>query len=314
MDPVTHALVGLAVSALSGQPLSPYNPQNCAAVFGAVAPDLDVVTMLKGELAFIRHHRGASHSLGGFLLFSAAIALIICLDFAGNPWSYFLWALAGALSHGILDFLNSYGTQLWWPFSPKRLAGNLLMFFDPFLFIFFLPVLLTYRAPHKAAALALVGTVFYLLLRWEMRLQVERLLQSKYDLKAEQGRIAVMPALKGMENWDFFIEAPREIIVGRLNYLNRKISNCLHMDRKTSSPLILKALQTAPGRMFCQFTSYYHITHWEEKGRHFVKLMDLRFKNKSGFFYRAMLVFNEQQRLEEAYFYRQNDLIPMDIM
>jgi inner membrane protein len=313
VDPVTHAMIGLGVSALSGQPLSPYNPLYCAAVVGAVAPDLDVLTMLKGELAFIRHHRGVSHSLGGFLLFSAAIAVIIHLDFGGNPWPYFLWALAGTISHGILDFLNSYGTQLWWPFSKKRLAGNLLMFFDPLLFMFFLPVLLTFQNPQKATVFGLLGTFFYLLLRWKMRLKVERLLQKEYNLNPVKGRIAVMPALKGMVNWDFFIEGPREIIVGTLNFLNRKISNCRHMDRKASSPLIFKALQTAPGRLFCQFTSYYHITQWEDKGKHFVTLMDLRFKHQSDFFYRAMLIFDEQLLLEEAYFYSQNNLIPMDI-
>ena len=47
MDPVTHALIGLGISALSGQPLSPYNPANCAAVVGALVPDLDVLTMLE---------------------------------------------------------------------------------------------------------------------------------------------------------------------------------------------------------------------------------------------------------------------------
>ncbi len=313
MDPVTHAMIGLGVSALSGQPLSPYNPLSCAAVLGAVAPDLDVITMLKGELAFIRNHRGASHSLVGFLLLSAAIAVIIHLDFGGNLWPYFLWALAGALSHGMLDFLNSYGTQLLWPFSKKRLTGNLLMFFDPLLFVFFLPVLFSYQAPQKAALWGFLGTAFYLFGRWKMRLKVECLLQKKYKLSPVKGRMAVMPAFKGMVNWDFFLEGPRENIVGTLNFLNRKISNCRRMDRKAFSPLIFKALQTAPGRLFCQFTSYYHITQWEEKGKHFVKLMDLRFKNQSDFFYRAMLIFDEQLLLEEAYFYRQNNLIPMDI-
>ena len=315
MDPVTHALIGLGISALSGQPLSPYNPANCAAVVGALVPDLDVLTMLKGELTFIKHHRGVSHSLGGFMLISAAITAIIYHDFGVNRlWPYFLWALAGAVSHGILDLLNSYGVRFWWPFSKKRLAGNLLMFFDPLLFIFFIPVLLTYNKPCKAAICALLATVLYLLIRWRMRLKVKGMLQSEYSHNPEKGRIVVMPASRGIVNWDFTIEAPREIIVGTLNYLNRKISNCRHMDRKALSPLSYKALQTAPGRLFSQFTWCYHITQWEEKGKHFVKLMDLRFKNKSDFLYRVMMIFNERQLLEEAYFYRQNDLIPMDIM
>lgn len=314
MDPVTHALIGLGVSALSGQPLSPYNPSNCAAVVGAVLPDLDVITMLKGELAFIRQHRGPSHSWGGLLFVSAVAALITFIDFGGNLWNHFLWGLAGAISHGILDFLNSYGIRLWWPFNKKLIAGNLLMFFDPLLFIFFVPILFSYRTPYKAAAFALCGTVFYLLLRWQMRQRVKRMLQCKFNLNSTKDKIVVMPALSGLLNWDFTIKASCEIIVGTFNYLNRKISNCRYLDRKGFPSLAFKALQSIPGKLFCQFTTSYHIVQWEEKGKYFVKLMDLRFKNKSDFFYRAMLIFNEKQHLEKAYFCRQNNLIPMDVI
>jgi inner membrane protein len=312
LDPISHAIIGLGVGALSGQPITLYNPLYCAAIMGAIMPDIDVVTMLKGDLSFIRNHRGITHSLGGFLLLSAIISAIIFVDFGGSMLQYFYWAFFGAVSHGILDFFNSYGTKLLWPFSGKRQTGNLLMFFDPILIILFLPVIFAWQNPQKAALIGFSGIILYLFVRLKMRQRVESFLKKAYNLKPGMDRLAVMPALRGMFSWDFCIEGAREIIVGTHNYIDQNISNCSHMDR-TASPLIFKALQTAPGRLFCQFTSFYHITHWEDKGRYFVKLMDLRFKHKTDFSYWATLIFNDQLSLEEAYFNRLNNLIPMDI-
>ncbi len=312
MDPFTHGIIGLGVGALCGQPLSPYNAVYNAAFLGAIAPDLDFVTMLGGDMTFLRNHRGTSHSLAGFLFLSAAIAGILFLDFGGNPLVYFLWALAGAMSHGILDSLNSYGTQLWWPLSQKRCAGNLLIFFDPFLIFLFMPVLFAYQTPQKAAFLALGLTGLYLLLRLLLRLNVERLLYKKFDLVRGKTRLAVLPALQGTANWDFFIDAPREIILGTLNSFKPGIHKKQYLPKKENTPLVLQALQTIPGKFFSQFTSFYHINFWQEKNKHIVKLIDLRFKNKSDFFYKLTMIFNEQLLLEEAYFHRMGEVITVE--
>lgn len=312
MDPFTHAVVGLGIAALSGQNITPYNPIYCATVFGALAPDLDVIVKLKGNIPFIKHHRGPSHSLSGLLFFSALVAGIIFLDFGGELLSYFFWALAGTLSHGFLDFLNSYGAELWWPFSHKRSAGNLLTFIDPALLFIFIPVFFAYKSPQNAAVIALLLVMLYLLLRYKMRLSAKLFLQKKYNVFSPKERLTVLPALKGLAKWDFLIERPHEIIHGTLDPLENKICNNTIMERKPPTPLTLKALQSAPGSLLRQLTSYYHIIQWEEKGKHFIKLLDLRFKNKSDFFYKVKLIYNKQQLLEEAYFYHLSEIIPLN--
>lgn len=313
MDPFTHAIVGVGVGALSGQTISPYNPIYCAAVFGAVAPDLDIVTMLRGEFSFIRHHRGISHSLVGLLLISAAVAGIIYIDFGGYFWLYFLWAVIGALSHITLDFFNSYGAALWWPLSSKRRAGNLLMFMDPLLLMLFIPIFFIYQNPQLAAVLSIILVAIYLLIRWKMRLQVEHFLKKHYRLRPHNEKLAIMPALRGIASWDFLIDSPMKVTRGTMHYFGQQINSILFLDKTTLTPLAYKALQTVPGRFFLQFTSFYHIAQWEEKGKIFVKLMDLRFGNKSDFVYKLTMVFNEQWRLEKANLYRLNDIIPIKI-
>lgn len=312
MDPVTHALVGLGVGALSGQALSPYNPVYCAAVLGALAPDLDVLAMLRGRVSFMRQHRGASHSLAGIMLISLAVSLIIYIDFAVSPWLYLHWALAGACSHVTLDCLNSYGTQLWWPFSRKRIAGNLLMFMDPLLFSFFLPVIFCRREPQTAALAALLTTACYLALRGRMRSQANRFLQAEYNIKQEKGMLIVLPALHGLASWDFRIEGSQRILLGTLNLLRHKISNSITLERQAHTELVEKALQSGAGRFFRQLTAHYHFTHWEEKGRLFVRLLDLRFQKQRDFFYRLTFVFNEQLNLEEASFHTLQETIPLE--
>ncbi len=307
MDPITHALVGMGVGALSGQTLTPYNPIYCAAVMGAIIPDLDIVTMLKGEVSLVKHHRGPTHSIGGLLLLSAITAAVVFIDFGGNMLQYLFWALAGGLSHVLLDSLNPYGAQIFWPFSRKRWAANLFMFYDPVFMLLFIPVLFMYQAPQVAGISAIVATMVYLVLRWKFRLNVQRYLQRKYNLKPHRDRLAVMPALKGLSCWDFLIERPREIILGSMNSFGLKEQDNQSLNRKNPSPVALKALQTKLGRFFKQFTSHYYVMHWEEQGKHFVKLMDLRFKRKTDFFYRATFVYNEEMNLEEAYFHKHNE-------
>lgn len=312
MGPITHMMIGVGIGALSGQTVTPYNPIYCATVMGALMPDLDIVTMLKSNLTLIRHHRGATHSFGGILVISAIIAGILYIDFGGPVLSYFFWALAGALSHVLTDYLNSYGTRLLWPFSSRPFAGNLLMFKDPYLTAMFVPILIFYTSPFWPAVAAFVLGFIYLLLRWKMRSRAEQIITEKYALSPGKEKLAVMPALQGHASWDFLIEGPREILMGTWNFFNGKIDNLRSLERKADTPLIKKALQSGPGRIFRQFTSYYHISYWEEKGKYFVKLMDLRFKNKTDFFYKAVLIFNQHQSLEEAYFHRHSETIPME--
>jgi len=311
MDPLTHALVGIGIGALSGEALSPYNPIYCAVVMGSVVPDIDIISMLKGDLTLVRNHRGASHSLSGFLLFSLFTAGVLMIDFGGSFWVYFLWALAGTFSHGLLDFLNSYGISLFWPISNKRLAGNLLTLTDPLFFIITAPLIFVYSNPYPFSYIIIPLLGFYILLRWLMRKRAENLLKKQFNILPGKEKIAVLPALKGTASWDFLIDKPREVILGTFNFFGKTIYNTFSLNKKDPTPVLLKALQTAPGKFFRQFTSYYHAIQWEEKGKSFVKLLDLRFKIRSDFFYKITMVFNENQHLETAYFHRYRQSIPI---
>ena len=54
MDPITHGLVGVALSAFSGRAVSMDNPLTMGAMLGAMSPDLDfVIRIFKDDAAYL---------------------------------------------------------------------------------------------------------------------------------------------------------------------------------------------------------------------------------------------------------------------
>ena len=43
----------------------------------------------------------------------------------------YMYSTIGYATHGIIDSLTSYGTQLFWPFSNDRFATNTISIIDP---------------------------------------------------------------------------------------------------------------------------------------------------------------------------------------
>ena len=58
MDPLTHALAGVLTASFSGEPMSITNPILLGALLGSMAPDLDIVYQTKGDVAYLKNHRG----------------------------------------------------------------------------------------------------------------------------------------------------------------------------------------------------------------------------------------------------------------
>lgn len=96
------------------------------AVAGAIAsllPDLDVIGLRAGvPYAAPFGHRGASHSLAA----AAALALVgaaLHRPLRARAGTVFLFLLAAAASHGLLDALTNggLGVALLWPLSDARI-------------------------------------------------------------------------------------------------------------------------------------------------------------------------------------------------
>src|SRR5512141_1610020 len=133
MDTVTHGLTGWLVARALPDEWKGEHPTIATAVvaLGSVLPDADNAASFLGSEAYLRIHRGLSHSFLGISVSSLVVALLFARF---GRWKdvkrLFLLALLGQASHVVLDLLNAYGTQVLQPFSDARLSLDLLFVVD----------------------------------------------------------------------------------------------------------------------------------------------------------------------------------------
>src|SRR4030042_639618 len=132
MDPITHVTTGLVLSQLL--PLPSRWLGALAGVIFALLPDLDYFLVFQDRLAFIRHHRGFTHSLVAVPLF-ALLGAVVGRLLGGPRWfrPLFYLGLAVLASHLILDLATSYGTQIFNPLSRRKLSLDWIFIIDPYL-------------------------------------------------------------------------------------------------------------------------------------------------------------------------------------
>lgn len=170
MDPFTHSLLGANI----GQSLSKkYITLKTFVIAGVVAmlPDLDIFQGFGGDpLLGLVYHRSITHSLFfgpvigpvlGFLISRFSKSTHRKDDFIFYSFLCFLVLE----SHVLLDLCTSYGTQIFAPFSPVRMAINVVGIIDPFytvplLISFFFGLYYLKRSPEKGLV---VGRVFFVL-------------------------------------------------------------------------------------------------------------------------------------------------------
>jgi membrane-bound metal-dependent hydrolase YbcI (DUF457 family) len=109
-----------------------------------LAADLDLLSAIGGPRAYLEGRCTATHSFVGAAIIAAAIAFgftIATRKHATMPIRFtraFAVCAAGALLHIALDFAGSYGVKLFWPFSGRWFALDLIAPLDPWLLIFLL--------------------------------------------------------------------------------------------------------------------------------------------------------------------------------
>jgi inner membrane protein len=131
VDPLTHLATGVICSQLLPAP-SRWWAATAGAIF-AVLPDVDYFFIFWDRLAFIRYHRGFTHSLVALPLFALAGALLGRV-LGGPRWfkPLFILGLAVLGSHLLLDLATSYGTQVLSPFSRRRFSLDWIFIIDPY--------------------------------------------------------------------------------------------------------------------------------------------------------------------------------------
>lgn len=147
MDTLTHALSGallaraLAPAVTSSRPrpvprmFGPPVPVWQAVVVGTVAatfPDGDVVLKYVSDLAYLRGHRGVTHSLLMLPLWALLLAALAALSFRNRAaLPRYAWLAAAAIAiHIAGDWITQFGTMLLAPLSDARFGLGSVFIID----------------------------------------------------------------------------------------------------------------------------------------------------------------------------------------
>jgi len=187
LDTGTHLVIGLGLAGLAYvDPVVASNPELATAVLigtivGQQAPDFDGIMRFKGSAAYIKNHRGISHSIPAIAIWTVLITFILQLVFVGLPLLHLgFWVLLSVVIHVLSDMFNAYGTQALRPFTRKWVAWNIIHIFDPVIFATHIIAILIWST--KLAEPAVIFPILYIVViayyvtrtlqhnKWERRL------------------------------------------------------------------------------------------------------------------------------------------------
>jgi len=146
LDTLTHALSG----ALLGRALSPSNAEPSPRVqrwfgprvpvwhgvalgfFAAAFPDSDVVLRLVSDLAYLRGHRGVTHSVIMLPLWALLLGWLASMAFGRrDALRRYAWLAAAAIAiHIVGDWITQFGTMLFAPMSDARFGLGSVFIID----------------------------------------------------------------------------------------------------------------------------------------------------------------------------------------
>jgi inner membrane protein len=185
-----------------------------AVVVGALAgafPDLDFVVGWAGEMAYLRHHRGVTHSLLLAPLWAWLLALATSFWFAttrsqaGGWKSLYVIALAAIVIHIAGDWITQFGTMMLSPLSDTRFGLGAMFIIDlVFTGLLLAGLVLAAVFPRRRwpAVAGLVAVSGWVVLAWDARqdaIDVGRQYAQRVGIAAPS--IEVMPRPASPFNW-----------------------------------------------------------------------------------------------------------------
>jgi inner membrane protein len=259
MDPPTHGLLGATIAQAGfGRPLGWRGVLAGAGI--AMAPDLDVIMTASGPMGEWLYHRGWTHALWLAPLLCPAIGWVAARSPEASAPRVRAWTLLfllTMLSHPLLDWCTTYGTQLLAPFSDRRFALDAIAIVDPVYTVLLLAALavgarrrFAGRAAVLTAAMALVSTTAYLGYGFLLNRQAE--VRARAQLTAEGWHptdVRSYPTLLQLYLRRIVARRDDKVRVGWLS-LWRPHRVAWESFAEASGPLVEAARRTEEGRVF----------------------------------------------------------------
>jgi len=302
MDNLTHTLTGLAISYAGFNRKTRY--ATLAIVVGANLPDIDMVSRVGGNVAYLQYHRGITHSIIGITALAILLAAAIYFPGrrarppkAGPPldgrWLLLACWIATA-SHLLLDLTNSYGVRPFIPLNYHWYAWGIEPIIDPLLWLILiaglaLPALFRLITEEVGARKTGFqnGAIFSLcalVALWGLRDFSHRRALNMLDAisyhQADPERLGAFPSFVNPFGWTGVVETSRAFYVLPVDVLSGRLDpqDARLFHKSEPSPALEAALTTRTARVFMDFARFPWAEVLPGENGPTVMIRDLRFQ------------------------------------
>jgi inner membrane protein len=305
VDNLTHTLTGIALAQTGLKRKTRF--AMWAFVIGSNLPDIDVVAGLRGPAAYLKYHRGITHSLLGLNVLAAVLALVIVAfgrrarPKKNAPALSLKWLLLicwiSTAGHVLMDYTNQYGIRPFLPFSGRWVALDIMPIVGPYvLLLLFLglgvPAVLRLvseevgagrRGPSRAVEAGAIFSLCGILVIWGVRGLAHRRaisMLNAHDYGQEAPvQVAAFPWATNPFDWTGVVETRSSYYLLDLSSLASGVdldqAQVLHKPEPSKALAAAEKAETA--KIFLNFARFpWAITFGTENGST-VYMRDLRF-------------------------------------
>ncbi|WP_010529684.1 metal-dependent hydrolase [Lentibacillus jeotgali] len=307
MDTGTHIVMGVAIGGLAT--LDPA-VQNDPALFSAVlagtvigshAPDFDTVLKLRNNAVYIRHHRGATHSIPAVIMWGVLIASIIHMIVPDiSFWHLYAWTALAVVIHVLVDIPNAYGTQAYRPFSNKWVAHGVINTFDPYIFLLHIGGIVAWllgAAPGYTFLIIYAVIALYYVKRYMDKREIVRKIKDFYP-NTEQ--IATSPTIKHNQ-WRVAITTTDYFYVGSVIDGHIDIVDQFEKIPLPDNKLFNLAIQDKNVAAFLSFSPVYRWEVHDFDDFTEVRFVDLRYRSNERYPFVAVVQIDDSMRIMNSY-------------
>ena len=302
MDTGTHIVMGIALGGLATiDPAVQNDPTLFTAVLagtviGSHAPDFDTIFKLRNNATYIRHHRGASHSLPAIILWGFIVSGIIFLFVPEvNFFHLWLWTFIAVCLHVFVDLFNAYGTQAFRPFTSKWIALGFINTFDPYIFglnVVFIIAWILGANPGITWAIIYAVIVLYYIKRYLDKREIREKIKEFYPNAIQ---IVTSPTMK-QNYWRVAISTNNRFYVGTVENGHIEIIDEFEKVPLPDTPVMEAAKKD---KNIASFLNFFPVYRWEiTEFETFieVRFIDLRYRSKD--YYPFVAVVQLDRRLD----------------